>query len=76
MLVLATISLLPSLPPAFCRDSKDRATNNNSRVLPFPELVGAVLKPVPAATSTVLEAEIMIKVLEVPVPWMTRMLVV
>ena len=45
MLVLATISSLPSLPPVFYRDSKDRATNNNSRVLHSPELVDEVLRP-------------------------------
>jgi len=55
VLVLATISLLLSLPPVFCRDSKGRATNNNSRVLRSPVLVDEVLKQAVAAASIVQE---------------------
>lgn len=74
MLVLVTISLPLSLPPAFCRDSRDRATNNNSRVPHSPVLVDVVHKLPVEATSIVPEDVTMTRVLEVPVLWMTPML--
>jgi hypothetical protein len=67
VLVLATISLLLSLPPVFCRDSKGRATNNNSRVLHSPALVDVVLKLAAGAISIAVEAETTIKARAVPV---------
>ncbi len=66
VLVLATISLLLSLPPVFCKDSKGRATNNNSRVLHSPALVDVVLKQTAEAISIVVVAGTMTKVQAVP----------
>ena len=72
---MATISLLLSLPPVFCRDSKARATNNNFRVLHSLELADVVPRPAAAEVLlTVLEVAIMTKVQEVQVPWTTLML--
>ena len=74
VLVLETISLLPNLPPVFCRDSKDRATNNNSRVLHSPVLVVAVHRQPAVAISTAPAVVITTKALGVLVPWTIPML--
>jgi hypothetical protein len=75
VLVLATISSLPSLPPPFCRDSRAKVTNNNSRALHSQVQADAVLKPWAVAISIVQVAAIMIKVQAVLVLWMIPMLV-
>lgn len=73
VLGLATISLLPSLPLVSCKDSKAKATNNNSRVLHFPEPVAADLRVSVVTASTEPEVVKPRKAPVVRVPWMTLM---